>query len=189
MAPIYMTNTGNIVSPNGAAIIFGAETNEENAIDITVANDETYNPYNIVIVEEDTDESIPAEQITFSPNPGSSLTGETVQTAINELEQAIYNNVPIFTQEVIDLNAGASSCSLSKSFSSNATMVFYNGILINSGKHYSMTNSTISFSGFSAEAGDILTVIGLAASGGNSGGSGSGDGTGIDAAALIGGSY
>lgn len=154
---------GNVISPNGASIIFGAKTNEENAINLTETNIDTYNnPYNIVIVEEDDDESIPAEQITFSPDPGSALTGETVQTAINELEQVIYNNVPVFTQEIISLSTGSLSCQLSNNFSTNTMMVFYNGILINAGRHYDMMNSTMYFNGFSAEEGDILTVIGLA---------------------------
>lgn len=60
-------------------------------------------------------------------------------------------------------------------------MVFYNGLLINETIHYNFTSNVISFIDFTAEEGDILTVIGLAA-GGNSG-------TSINAAALIGGSY
>ena len=62
-------------------------------------------------------------------------------------------------------------------------MVFYNGLLINETIHYNFISNAISFIDFTAEEGDILTVIGLAAGGGGSGG------TGINAAALIGGSY
>lgn len=178
---IHMSNAGNIVAPNGAALIFGAEVNEDNAIDITMANEETYNPYNIVIVEEDSDETLPAEQITFLPDAGSSLTGETVQIAINELEQIVYNSVPIFSQEVIELAPDMSYCNLSKTFSTSAMMVYYNGLLINEGIHYTFTGNAINFLGFSTEEGDILTVIGLASSGGNISAS--------NVASAIGGSY
>lgn len=44
-------------------------------------------------------------------------------------------------------------------------MVFYNGLLINEGIHFSLSGKIISFLDFAAEEGDILTVIGLAASG------------------------
>lgn len=181
ISSMYMANVGNIVSPNGAAIIFGAETNEENATDLTVANEETYNPYNIIIVEEDTDESIPAEQITFSPDPGSALTGETVQTAINELEQVVYNSVPVFTQEAIELAPGMSYCSPTKTFSTTAMMVYYNGLLINEGIHYTITGNTINFLDFTFEEGDIITIIGLASSGGSA--------SSATIASAIGGSY
>ena len=171
---------GNIVSPNGASIIFGAESTDNN-LDILTQNYDTYAPYNIVVVEEDDDESIPAEQVTFSPGPSSNLTSSNAQSAISELEQIVYNSVPVFTQETYELTANQSYQSLSKQFTSSAMMVYYNGLLINESIHFNFSNNAISLIGFSAEVGDILTVIGLAA-----GGSG---GANINAAALIGGSY
>lgn len=182
ISSICVTNIGNIVSPNGASVIFGAETDEDNAIDITHANQHTFNPYNIVIVEEDTDETLPADQITFDPEPNSALTSDDVQNAINELEQIVYATTPVFTQEVWELTEGATSQSLTGTFSPATMMVYYNGLLINDTIHFSLTGKIIQFLDFSAEAGDILTVIGLSSSGGVGG-------TNINAASLIGGSY
>ena len=51
---------GNIVSPNGASVIFGAESSEDGT-SLKTTNSDTYLPYDIVIVEEDTDETLPAE--------------------------------------------------------------------------------------------------------------------------------
>ena len=45
-------------------------------------------------------------------------------------------------------------------------MVFYNGLLINEGIHFSLSGKIISFLDFAAEEGDILTIIGLASAGG-----------------------
>ena len=58
---------GNIISPNGASVIFGSESTEDNK-NIETVNSETYMPYDIVIVEEDVDETLPAEQISFAPD-------------------------------------------------------------------------------------------------------------------------
>lgn len=171
---------GNIVSPNGASVIYGAESTEDH-LNIETTNSETYNPYSIVIVEEDTDENIPADQITYFAGVNSAITSTTAQGAISELEQIIYNSVPVFSQEVWELTANQTSQALTKTFSKNAMMVYYNGLLINETYHYTFESNTISFIGFSAEAGDLLTIIGLAASGSG--------GANIDAAALIGGSY
>ena len=180
IASIRMSNVGNIVSPNGASVIFGAEVDESNAIDITLANSHTFNPYNIVIVDEDTDESMPADMITFSPNSGSALTSNNVQSAINELEQVVYSTTPSFSQEVWQLTEGASSQTLNNSYSAEAIMVYYNGLLINNTIHFSLTGKILRFLDFTAENGDILTVIGFSSSGG---------GSNINAASLIGGSY
>lgn len=172
---------GNIVSPNGASVIYGAESTEDH-LNIETTNSETYNPYSIVIVEEDTDETIPADQVTYFAGTNSAITSTTTQGAISELEQIIYNSVPVFSQEIWELTANQTSQTLTKTFSKDAMMVYYNGLLINETYHYTFESNTISFIDFAAEAGDLLTVIGLAASG-------SGGGTSINAAALIGGSY
>lgn len=171
---------GNIVSPNGASVIYGAESTEDH-LNIETTNSETYKPYSIVIVEEDTDETIPAMQVTYDPPAGSAITSTDAQGAISELEGIIYSSVPVFSQEIWELSTNQASQALTKTFSKDAMMVFYNGLLINETIHYNFTSNVISFIDFTAEEGDILTVIGLAA-GGNSG-------TSINAAALIGGSY
>lgn len=85
-------NLGNIVSPNGASVIFGAESTQDKQ-GIEINNSDTYLPYNIVIVEEDTDETIPADMISFEPNPLSALSSTTVQNAVNELEQVVYSKI------------------------------------------------------------------------------------------------
>lgn len=171
---------GNIVSPNGASVIYGAESTEDH-LNIETTNSETYNPYSIVIVEEDTDETIPADQVTYFAGTNSAITSTTTQGAISELEQIIYNSVPVFSQEIWELTANQTSQALTKTFSKDAMMVYYNGLLINETYHYTFESNTISFIDFAAEAGDILTIIGLAASGGQ--------GSSIDIASLIGGSY
>lgn len=159
---------GNVVSPSGASMIFGATGNEGNT-DIGTTNEDSYSPYSIVFLEEDADETIPGEQITFSPGANSNLTSSNVNAAVNELEQVVYNSVPAFTQEVKTATAGQSVFALTKTFVASNMMVFYNGLLINDGIHYSFSSNKITLSGFTAETGDILTVIGLAASNGSSG--------------------
>lgn len=160
-------NVGNVVSPSGASIIFGATSNDDNT-SISTTNDDSYNPYNIIIIEEDENESIPGELVEFSPDANSSLTSSNMNTAVNELEQIIYNSVPVFTEEVQTATADQTSFSLTKTFNASNMMVFYNGLLINNGTHFTFSSNTITLSDFKAEAGDILTVIGLAASSGGS---------------------
>lgn len=157
---------GNITTPEGASIIFGSESTNDNQ-DILLTNEDTYNRYNIVVVEEDTDETLPAQQITFLPDVGSSLTSNNVQTAINELEQIVASSVPVFTEEAWILEEGQSFQVLTKTFSASAMMVYYNGLLINKNIHYSFSNNTITFLDFTAQEEDILTVIGLAAANNN----------------------
>lgn len=171
---------GNIVSPNGASVIFGAESSDD-AKSLKTTNSETYLPYDIVIVEEDTNETIPAMQVTYEPTSGSAITSTDAQSAITELEQIIYSNVPVFTQEVHELSTNQTSQVLTNTFSENAMMVYYNGLLINKTYHYTFASNTISFIDFAAEAGDLLTVIGLAASGST--------GSSMNASALIRGEY
>lgn len=158
---------GNVVSPSGASMIFGATGNEDNT-NIGTTNEDSYSPYSIVILEEDADETIPGEQITFSPGANSHLTSSNVNAAVNELEQVVYNSVPIFTQEVKTATANQSEFTLTKTFVASNMMVFYNGLLINNGIHYSFSSNKITLLDFTAENGDILTVIGLAASRGSS---------------------
>lgn len=157
---------GNVVSPSGASMIFGATGNEDNT-NIGTTNEDSYSPYSIVILEEDADETIPGEQIVFSPGANSKLTSSNVNAAVNELEQVVYNSVPIFTQEVKTATANQSEFTLTKTFVASNMMVFYNGLLINNGIHYSFSSNKITLLDFTAEDGDILTVIGLAASNGN----------------------
>ena len=76
---------GNIVSPNGASVIFGAESTQDGR-GIATTNSDTYLPYDIVIVEEDTDETIPAHQVAFEPSPDSALTSNNIGSAVSELE-------------------------------------------------------------------------------------------------------
>lgn len=161
---------GNVVSPSGASMIFGATGNEDNT-NIGTTNEDSYSPYSIVILEEDADETIPGEQITFSPGANSHLTSSNVNAAVNELEQVVYNSVPVFTQEVKTATANQSEFTLTKTFVASNMMVFYNGLLINNGIHYSFSSNKITLLDFTAENGDILTVIGLAASNGNGGSS------------------
>ena len=170
---------GNIVSPNGASVIFGAESTQDHR-DIEILNSDTYLPYDIVIVEEDTDETIPANQVTFNPSSNSILTSDNVQSAINELTLAVYATARGFTQEVCVLTEGAISRTLSGTFSPESMMVFYNGLLINNTIHFLLVGKTIQFLDFAAEEGDILTVIGF---------SSSGESVDVNAASLIGGSY
>lgn len=173
---------GNIVSPNGASIIFGAESTEDKR-DIQVTNSETYQPYDIVIVEEDTDEIIPAEQISYTPPPASTITSLNAQGAISELEQIVYATTPVFSQETVLLSGDESSYTLSKTFAYESMLVFYNGLLINEGIHFTLSEKTINFSDFTSEDGDILTIIGLVSAG-------NGGSVNINTAAtLIGGSY
>ena len=89
---------GNIVSPNGASVIFGAESSDD-AKSLKTTNSETYLPYDIVIVEEDPDEKIPATQIEYFSSANSAIKSVDVQGAITELENIIYATTPVFTQE------------------------------------------------------------------------------------------
>lgn len=99
---------GNIVSPNGASVIYGAESTEDH-LNIETTNSETYKPYSIVIVEEDTDETIPAMQVTYDPPAGSAITSTDAQGAISELEGIIYSSVPVFSQEIWELSTNQAS--------------------------------------------------------------------------------
>lgn len=193
---ISVNNQGNIVSPNGATFLYGSKITESNDSVSIVEQDQILLPYEILIVDEDDDETIPAESVSYEPSSGSALTGSTVSSAIGELESLkvsksgdtmtgalilsgsnpsneneavtkkyVDNSTPVFSQEYFTATAGQTTFTLTKALPSNAMMVFYNGLLINSGLHYSYSNSIITLSGYSAEANDIITVIGLAAPG------------------------
>lgn len=179
---IQILNDGNIISPKGASIIFGAESTQDH-LDIAVRNQSTYaDPYSIVIVEEDTDETLPAEQISFQTEPTSAITSTNVQGAIRELEQITYANVPSLVQEVKQFTiAGQTSITLSKVYKPESTMVYYNGLLINNTIHYNLNGTSLSLIGFASETGDIVTVVGLASSGAGS--------NPADQAEIIGGAY
>lgn len=153
-------------------------------------------PYNILIVDEDDDETIPADNITYEAASGSEITGTNLASVIPELESLkvsksgdtmtgalilsgadpveeneavskkyVDNSTPVFSQQMFTAAAGQTQFTLSNNLPSNAMMVFYNGLLINLNTHYTYNNSIITLSGYSAEADDIITVIGLAAPG------------------------
>ena len=84
-----------------------------------------------------------------------------MQNSIVELETAIYNNAPSFTQEVWQLANNQSSQTLTNDYPNGSILVYYNGLLINENLHYSFESNTISFLDFTAELGDILTIVGV----------------------------
>lgn len=80
-------NIGNLVTPKGASLLFGAETTPDN-LEIIRDNEHTQNPYTIII-DEETDENIPADAISYTPPSGSIITANSVQGAINQLENSL----------------------------------------------------------------------------------------------------
>ena len=191
---ISVNNQGNIVSPNGATFLYGSKITESNDSVSIVEQDQILLPYEILVVDEDDDETIPAESITYEPIPGSEISGNTVSSAINELENLkvsksgdtmtgalilsgreptdeneavskkyVDNATPSFSQERFIAAGGETSFALNSEIPGDSMMVFYNGLLINLGIHYSYVNNVITLDGFSAETNDIITVIGLAA--------------------------
>lgn len=75
------------------------------------------------------------------------------------------DETPTFSQETIVVEAADQyEFNLENQFLINNMMVFYNGLLINHGIHYtfSSSNKIITLIDFSAEKGDIITIIGLA---------------------------
>ena len=102
---------------------------------------------------------------------------------LNELQQMIYNNTPTLIQERWKLGTDQSDVALRNNYSTDLMMVYYNGLLINNNIHYTYSESSkqLSFLGFSAEAGDILTVMQISAAGQG--------GIAINPAVLIGGAY
>lgn len=164
MANIETKALGNIIAPDNSSIIFGKTANSTNT-DIEISLADTYKSYNIVCIEEDEEEDdiINAADVSFTSS--GSLTSANVQDAINEVELLIYNNMPTFTMETITATAGATSFTVSTIFDTASSMVFYNGLLINKDIHYTFVNKTITLNGFSAEADDIITIVGLASQG------------------------
>lgn len=78
-------NIGNLVTPNGASMIFGAKTTDD-GLNLETENSHTWEAYTIVIEEEeDTDEIIPATNIIYESVGGEGLESTTVQDAITEL--------------------------------------------------------------------------------------------------------
>ena len=157
---------GNIVTPNGASLIFGSEYNENELVKVN-ANADTYNPYTIVVVEEE-DDLIPADDILYT----NGFTGEvqSVQEAIDDVYQVAANATPTLITEMKKFSGGESSYTLTKSFSQSSMLVFYNGLLLNETIHYTFNMNKITLVDFTAEANDILTVVGLGS--GGSGGTG-----------------
>lgn len=190
---ISVNNQGNIVSPNGATFLYGSKVTESNDSVSIVEQDQILLPYEILIVDED-DEGIPAESIVYESISGSEISGSTVASAINELDNLkvaksgdtmtgalilsgreptneneavskkyVDNATPSFSQERFVASGGETAFTLNISLPGDSMMVFYNGLLINLGIHYTYANNVITLDGFSAEANDIITVIGLAA--------------------------
>jgi hypothetical protein len=77
-------NIGNLVTPNGASLIFGAKV-EEDGLDLSAPNAHTWEPYTIIIEEEDEGELIPADAILYDPPADSPITSTNLQTVISEL--------------------------------------------------------------------------------------------------------
>jgi len=74
-------NIGNLVTPNGASMIFGTEASD-NALNLKTEHSETWNPYTIVI-DEEIDENIPADMVNYTPPSDSIITASDVQGAID----------------------------------------------------------------------------------------------------------
>lgn len=191
---IRRENQGNIISPNGASLLYGSQITEDGNNILIAENDRVLLPYNILIVDEDDDDTIPADNITYESASGSEITGTNLASVIPELESLkvsksgdtmtgalilsgadpteeneavskkyVDNATPSFSQERFVASGGETSFTLNVSLPGDSMMVFYNGLLMNLGIHYTYANNIITLDGFSAEANDIITVVGLAA--------------------------
>ncbi len=80
-------NIGNLVTPNGASLLFGAETTPNN-LEIIRDNEHTWNPYTIII-DEEVDENISADTVNYTPPSDSIITANDVQGAINQLADSL----------------------------------------------------------------------------------------------------
>ena len=69
-------NIGNLVTPNGASMIFGTEASND-GLTLKTEHDETWNPYTLVI-DEEIDENIPATMVDYTPSANSILTSTNV---------------------------------------------------------------------------------------------------------------
>lgn len=161
MSNVNFKIDGNIISPKGGSAILVKEATDD-FLNIKTESEETWNPYNIVYIEDDMDESYPASQVGYTPSVTES---DNVQDALSELETAIYEKVYTITSEVINLSDGDTSFTVTNKFTQGGLMVYYNGLLINNGVNYTYSSSTktVSFMDFQAEAGDTATVVGLIA--------------------------
>lgn len=92
-------NFGNLVTPNGASLIFG-EKSTEDANNLSIENAETWNPYNIIIDEENGEDIVTADTVVYDSN--GELNSSTVQGAIDELEQLIHDTVENSTAVTIE---------------------------------------------------------------------------------------
>lgn len=80
-------NIGNLVTPNGASMIFGTEASD-NALNLKTEHSETWNPYTIVI-DEEIDENVPANMVDYTPQEDGILTATDVQGAIDQLADSL----------------------------------------------------------------------------------------------------
>ena len=155
---------GDVISPKGASIIFG-KTIDDSLLGVE-PNGDTFAPYTVVITEED--DLLTANDVTYVDQSGNT---QTVQDAIDDVYQVAANATPTLITEMTRLPSGADSYTLTKSFSTDSMLVFYNGLLLNETIHYTFNMNKITLIDFEAETNDILTVVGL-----GSGGSGTGTG-------------
>lgn len=167
-------NYGNIVAPNGASIIYGANTTSDN-FDIGNTNEETYQPYTIVITDEELDETIRANQVQYEKRENSSIIGPTVQSALRQLEYLILSNIPTFTREIISISAANAAdaenppLTFTNEFFEETTMVYYNGILLGNDaskgiNQYEIFNEEKKIRIlFPMEENDIIMLVGLSA--------------------------
>lgn len=163
---IKIDNIGNVVTPAGASAIFGVEATEDKK-DILTPHTDTYSPYSIVYIEDDEEDTWPADQISYSPPGDSNFEATNVQEALDQFEDLVNNNVPQLIKEIKTATEGQKIFALSQNFQEKGMLVFYNGLLLNIYENYTYAGKTLSLIGFTAEEGDTLTVVGLASSGGS----------------------
>lgn len=163
---INVNDIGNVITPAGASMIFGVEATEDKQ-DISELRSDSYSPYTIVYVEDDEEDTLPANQVSYSPPGDSHFEATNVQEALDQFEDLVNNNVPQLIKETKTATDGQVSFVLSKDFQEKGMLVFLNGILLNVKENYTYSNKTVSLVDFTAEADDVLTVVGLASSGGS----------------------
>lgn len=155
------TDLGNAISPNGASIFLGKTTSaDRQAID--KLREESYQPYNITMLDQWSTDMIPASSIPIEMPKDQSLSGNTVQDVLPQLEYRIVTAIPRFTIEAKTAEAyDLSEITLNNSYTSSA-QVFYNGILMNANQQYTLKDNKITLIGFTTYEGDIITVVGPA---------------------------
>lgn len=96
---IRRENQGNIISPNGASLLYGSQITENGDNILIADNDRVLLPYNILIVDEDDDELEPI--INEINNKQNKLTGNQGQiVGFNIDGNAIAQDMPTTMPEV-----------------------------------------------------------------------------------------